>query len=43
MRIILNLQNSGIENLPLENDFKEPLRSFMDIVVDLIIMVSRLK
>lgn len=37
MRIILHLQNSGIENLPLENDFEEPLRSFMDIAVDLII------
>ena len=37
MRIILHLQSSGIEKLPLENDFEEPLKSFMDIAVDLII------
>ncbi len=37
MRIVLRLQNSGIEDLPLENDFEEPLKSFMDIAVDLII------
>ena len=37
MRIVLHLQNSGIEKLPLENDFEEPLKSFMDIAVDLII------
>ncbi len=37
MRIVLHLQNSGIEDLPLENDFEEPLKSFMDIAVDLII------
>ena len=37
MRIVLHLQNSGIEKLPLENDFEEPLKSFIDIAVDLII------
>ena len=37
MRIVLHLQNSGIEKLPLENDFDEPLKSYMDIAVDLII------
>ncbi|MBD5508501.1 MAG: hypothetical protein HDR05_10755 [Lachnospiraceae bacterium] len=37
MRIVLHLQNSGIEKLPLENDFEEPLKSYMDIAVDLII------
>ena len=37
MRIVLRLQNSGIEKLPLENDFEEPLKSYMDIAVDLII------
>lgn len=37
MRIVLHLQYSGIEKLPLENDFEEPLKSFIDIAVDLII------
>lgn len=37
MRMVLHLQNSGIEKLPLENDFEEPLKSFIDIAVDLII------
>ena len=37
MGIVLHLQNSGIEKLPLENDFEEPLKSFMDIAIDLII------
>ena len=37
MRMVLHLQNSGIEKLPLENDFEEPLKSFMDTAVDLII------
>ncbi len=37
MRIILHLQNSGIEKLPLENTFEEPLKSFVDIAVDLLI------
>lgn len=36
MRMVLHLQNSGIEKLPLENDFEEPLKSFIDIAVDLI-------
>ena len=34
MRIVLHLQNSGIEDLPLENDFEEPLKSYMDIAAD---------
>lgn len=37
MRVVLHLQNSGIEKLPLENDFEEPLKSFIDVAVDLII------
>lgn len=37
MRMVLHLQDSGIEKLPLENDFQEPLKSFMDIAVDLVI------
>lgn len=37
MRMILHLQESGIEQLPLENDFEEPLKSFIDVAVDLII------
>ncbi|MDE7283400.1 MAG: hypothetical protein K2N85_07450 [Lachnospiraceae bacterium] len=37
MRMVLHLQNSGIEKLPLEKDFEEPLKSFMEIAVDLII------
>ncbi len=34
MRVVLHLQDSGIEKLPLENDFQEPLKSFMDIAAD---------
>ena len=34
MRIVLRLQNSGIDNLPLENDFEEPIKSYMDIAAD---------
>ena len=37
MRTVLHLQDSGIEKLPLETDFEEPLKSFIDIAVDLII------
>lgn len=37
MRLILHLQNSGIEKLPLENNFEEPVKSFLDIAIDLII------
>ena len=36
MRMVLHLQNSGLEKLPLENDFEELLKSFMDIAVDFI-------
>ncbi|GFI48074.1 hypothetical protein IMSAGC019_03400 [Lachnospiraceae bacterium] len=37
MRIVLHMQSSGIEKLPLENNFEEPLKSFIDIAVGLII------
>lgn len=37
MRTILHIQKMGVENLPLENDLEEPLRSFLDIAIDLII------
>ncbi len=37
MRMVLHLQNSGIEKLPLENDFEEPIKSFLDIAVNLMI------
>lgn len=37
MRTILRLQNSGIENLPLENNFKEPFKTFLDIAIGMII------
>lgn len=37
MKTILHIQNTGIENLPLKNDFKEPLKSFLDIAINLII------
>ena len=37
MRMVLHLQNSGIEKLPLEYDFGEPVKSFLDIAVALII------
>ena len=36
MRTILHFQNTGIENLPLKNDFAEPIKSFLDIAMDLI-------
>lgn len=37
MRTVLHLQNSGIERLPLEHGFAEPLKSFLDIAIELII------
>ncbi len=37
MRTILHLQKSGIEHLPIENDFEEPVKSFLDVAVDLLI------
>lgn len=37
MRTILRLQNSGIENLPLENNFEEPFKTFLDIAIEMII------
>lgn len=29
MRTVLRLQDSGIEKLPLQNDFEEPLKSYL--------------
>lgn len=37
MRTILHLQESGIENLPVENDLPEPVRSYLDLAMDLLI------
>lgn len=37
MRIILHLQKSGIDNLPLEQSFLEPIKSFLNLAVQLII------
>lgn len=37
MRTILHLQRSGIENLPLEQSFPEPVKSFLSLAIELII------
>ncbi len=37
MRLILHLQKSGIEDLPLAHSFAEPLKHFLDLAVELII------
>ena len=37
MRTILHLQKSGIENLPLEQTFSEPIKRFLNLAVELII------
>ncbi len=37
MRTILNLQESGIEKLPLPNALEEPFKSYMDFAVELLI------
>lgn len=37
MRTILRLQNSGIENLPLENNFEDPFKTFVDIAIGMVI------
>lgn len=37
MRTILHLQETGVENLPVENALPEPVRSYMDIAIDLLI------
>ena len=37
MRTILHLQKSGIENLPLANSFPEPIRTFLNLAIELII------
>lgn len=36
MRTVLNLQYSGIRNLPLEHHFEEPLKSFLNLSLELI-------
>lgn len=36
MKTILHLQESGIEKLPLENKFQEPIRGYITLSVDLI-------
>lgn len=36
MRTILRLQKSGIENLPLEQSFPEPVKSFLSLAIELI-------
>ena len=37
MRTILHLQNTGIEKLPLNNNFEEPIKSFLELSIELII------
>ncbi|MDE6389568.1 MAG: GNAT family N-acetyltransferase [Lachnospiraceae bacterium] len=37
MRTILHLQKSGIENLPLVHFYKEPIKGFLDLAMELII------
>lgn len=36
MKTILRLQNSGIERLPVENDFSDPVKTFLTLAVELI-------
>jgi len=37
MKTILRLQNSGIEKLPIENHFMQPVKSYLELAVELII------
>lgn len=37
MKTILRLQESGIERLPLENDFPKPVKGFLDLSMDLML------
>lgn len=37
MKIILRLQNSGIEKLPIENQFEQPIKNYLELAVELII------
>lgn len=37
MRTILHFQETGIEKLPLENHLPEPVRTYMDIAMELLI------
>lgn len=36
MRTILHLEETGIEKLPVENNLPEPVRSYMDIAIELL-------
>lgn len=37
MKTILRLQNSGIEKLPIENQFEQPVKNYLELAVELII------
>lgn len=37
MKTILRLQNSGIEKLPIENQFEQPIKKYLQLAVELII------
>lgn len=37
MRTILHLQKNGIEDLPLENQFPEPVKAYLDFAMELLI------
>ena len=37
MKTILRLQNSGIEKLPIENQFEKPIKNYLQLAVELII------
>ncbi len=40
MRTILHLQESGIENIPLENEFQAPYKEFLDRAMDIVFQIS---
>ena len=35
MRVILHLQKSGVEDLPLENNLPSPYKSFLDTAMEI--------
>lgn len=37
MKTVLRLQESGIERLPLENDFPEPVKHFLELAMDMML------
>lgn len=37
MKTILHIQKSGIEDLPLKDSFEEPIKSFLNLAIELII------